>query len=104
MASGTATGVNQLRLDPRRSVPYSGIKMPRYYFHIYSDDVTIDREGQELADFETARLEATRGARELICDSVRKGRLTLGHRVEVEDEDGRPLFTIRFADAVTLND
>ena len=76
--------------------------MARYFFHIYNDTITIDREGQELVDFDAAKAEATRGARDLMCASIRKGELVLSHRIDVEGEGGQPLLSVRFSDAVSV--
>jgi hypothetical protein len=76
--------------------------MPRFFFHVFDDLVLLDDEGIELADVHAARDAALAGARAMICDQVRKGRLTLHHRVEVEDEGGAPVLTLAFGDAVTI--
>lgn len=83
------------------TVPYAHA-MPRYFFHVYNDDTTIDREGQDLADLDAAKREATRSARDLMAEAVRHGEVILSHRIEVEDDGGRPLLTIRYADAVLI--
>jgi hypothetical protein len=76
--------------------------VPRYFFHIYDDVIVEDDEGMELADVAAARREATAGIREMMCDQVRNGRLVLHHRIEVKDAAGDAVFTIVFADAVTI--
>jgi hypothetical protein len=82
-------------------VPYV-LAMPRYFFHVYNDETTIDREGKDLADLDAAKREAMRGARDLMAEAVRHGEVTMSHRIEVEDDGGRPLLTIRYADAVLI--
>jgi hypothetical protein len=76
--------------------------VPRYFFHVYDDIVMLDDEGMELADAEAARAAALAGAREMMCDQIRHGRLALGHHIEVEDEAGSPVFSLSFADAVRV--
>jgi hypothetical protein len=76
--------------------------VPRFFFHVFDDLVARDDEGLDLADAEAARGAALAGARAMICDQVRNGRLTLHYWVEVEDEDGAPVLTLAFADAVTI--
>lgn len=71
--------------------------MPRFYFNLHDDVVAIDDEGRELADVRAARAEAVKAARELICEQVQEGRLDLRHRIEVEDEDRRPVLTLPFS-------
>lgn len=76
--------------------------MPRFFFHIHDDVVLRDEEGIELADAEAARGAALDGARAMMCDQLRDGRLSLHHRIEVESEDGGPVLTLSFADAVEI--
>ena len=77
--------------------------MPLYYFHIYNTDITIDEEGQELPDLDAARATAVSGARDLICQDVRNGEVTLSHRIEVADADNNSLFTVTYGEAVRIN-
>jgi uncharacterized protein DUF6894 len=78
-------------------------QVPRFFFHVFDDAVVRDEEGMELADAEAARRAALAGARALICDQVKSGRLTLHHRVEVEDEQGRPVLILPYRNAVAIN-
>jgi len=61
-----------------------------------------DEEGRDLADDAEARIVAIAGARDLMAGDVRGGRLDLTAYIEVEDEARQLLFTVRFADAVTI--
>ena len=76
--------------------------MPRFFFHIYDDIVLKDEDGLDLADTEAARRTALAGARAMMCDQLTRGRLSLHHRIEVEDERGGPVLTLSFADAVEI--
>ncbi|HEX8467415.1 MAG TPA: hypothetical protein VF620_06395 [Allosphingosinicella sp.] len=76
--------------------------MPRFFFHVFDDAVIRDEEGIELADAEAARRTALEGARAMMCEQLVKGRLSLHHRVEVEDEEGGAVLTLRFGDAVEI--
>ena len=77
--------------------------MPRYFFHVCDGSgVTKDEEGLELSDVDAARREALRGARALMADEIQQGFLTLASLIDVDDEAGRQLFRIRFADAVEV--
>jgi hypothetical protein len=76
--------------------------MPRFYFHLYNDEIVRDEEGLDLPDMDAARDEAMRAARELIGEEAKRGQVTLSHRIEVEDEIGLPCFTIRYRDAVEV--
>ena len=76
--------------------------MPRFFFHVFNDDTTIDEEGAELIDLDAARERALNGARDLVCESVAKGHLNLDHRIEVTDEQNARLLTVTFREAFTI--
>jgi hypothetical protein len=76
--------------------------MPRYFFHVYDDTVALDDDGMDLPDVDAARRQALAGARALICEEVTKGHVNLSHRIEVEDEEHRPVLTLPFASAVEI--
>jgi hypothetical protein len=76
--------------------------VPRFFFHIFDDAVSRDDEGLELADADAARRAGMAGIRAMICDQVKQGRLSLHHRIEVEEEGVGPLLTLAFADAVEI--
>jgi hypothetical protein len=75
----------------------------RYFFHVYSDSVVLDEDGEELASPTLAREAAVRAAREFAAEEISKrGELHLRHRIEVEDEQGRPIFTLPFSTAFKI--
>ena len=76
--------------------------MPRYFFHIRNSDHVDDTEGTELPDLEAAREYALDGARDLVCEDIRKGWLNLDHYVEVADETGVVLLRLTFRDAFRI--
>jgi len=77
--------------------------MPRYYLHICNGIGFVeDENGHELPDEEAARAKAIEGARELIASEVRDGVMNLSSFIEVEDEDHAHLFTLSFAEAITI--
>jgi hypothetical protein len=78
--------------------------MPRFFFTVHDDDVTPDDEGVALPDRAAAIAEATRSARGLAAEGARCGCLCLWHRIEVSDEDGMPVATVTFREAVTVRD
>ena len=59
--------------------------MPLYFFNLYDDLVTFDDEGRELPDLSAAMQAAEQGARELLCEQLRAGRIDLSHRIEITD-------------------
>jgi hypothetical protein len=76
--------------------------MPRFFFHVFDEFAMRDEEGIELADAGAARAAALAGIRAMMCDDVKKGRLALHHRMEVEDEAGETVVDLDFRDAVFL--
>ena len=76
--------------------------MPRFFFNIYDDKATIDEVGLELADLAAAHEAALEEARAVISEEVRRGRIDLSHRIEVEDEIRLPCFTLRYRDVVRI--
>jgi hypothetical protein len=76
--------------------------VPRYFFNVYNDDVTLDDEGAELLDPHAARAYAVKHARALAADTVLHGHLTAHHRIEIVDRHQNPVGTVRFDEAVAI--
>ena len=77
--------------------------MPRFYLHMSDVNGFIeDEEGVDLPDEAAARETALRCARDVMIGEVRGGTLDLTCFIEVEDEQGKLLFTLTFADAVQI--
>jgi hypothetical protein len=62
----------------------------------------MDEEGQDLPDEAGARDEAVKAARELMCDDVRRGIVTLSNRIIVESEDRQVVISLPFGEAVEI--
>lgn len=77
--------------------------MPRFFFHLYDDEVALDAEGMEFADASAAKEEAIQNARAIACAEVVEGHLGLNHRIEVTDANDSPVATVTFKDAVILH-
>ena len=77
-------------------------RMPRYYFHVFNDEVTFDSEGQELAGLDEARRVAVEAARSLICQSVGAGHIDLSHRLDVNDERGSVVLSVPFGSVLEI--
>lgn len=77
--------------------------MPLFYFNVYNDVTTIDEEGQELVKLDAARRVAVKSVREVICDGVREGHVTLSHRIEVENAARQILLTMTFGDVLKIS-
>ena len=86
----------------RRGGECEGALVPRYFFNLYDDVNTLDEEGIQLRDQATAEAFGLTNARAIAADQVRQGKLALWHRIEVADESGAVLKTIRFVDAVKV--
>jgi hypothetical protein len=77
--------------------------MPRYFFHLRNDLSVDDEEGIELPDLESARARAERYALDMSAASVLEHRkLNLHHRIEVADETGRLVLTVKFGDVLSV--
>jgi hypothetical protein len=62
-----------------------------------------DEEGTELPDLEAARAYAVRLVRVTFAETAKdEGRVVLHHRIDVENEAGQVLATVRFGDAVKV--
>jgi hypothetical protein len=77
--------------------------MPRYHFNIFNDSTVMDDEGLELPDIAAAVDEAIRSARELIGHEIMAGRaIHRSHKIEIADEGGKVLHTVRFGEVVRV--
>ena len=76
--------------------------MPRFFFHIFNDEVTLDEEGLLLPSAAAAAREALRSARSLAASDVAAGRLNLTHRIDVLDETHAVIASVSFSDAIDL--
>jgi hypothetical protein len=78
--------------------------MARFFFHLKeSNSVVRDEEGRELPDLSAAHAVAVMSARSILCDELMTGRISLDGAIEVQDERGAPLETVRFSDAVKID-
>ncbi len=77
--------------------------MRRYYFHLFNDEEVRDSEGTELPNDATALHMAAKMAREMAAESVKSGRLTLQHRIEVASSGG-VIGVVHFGDVVKVRD
>ena len=77
--------------------------MPHYFFSFRDGGELRDDMGMDLPDDEAARDEAVRGARSILADTVKDGRLPLSATVGVEDEEGNRLFDVVFKETVEIS-
>ncbi len=77
--------------------------MPRFHLHIHDGaGLSPDEESLDLENLAAARAHAVRGIRSLAGEEVRTGHLSLEGRVEITDDAGTLLDTVRFVDAVEV--
>jgi hypothetical protein len=77
--------------------------MARFHFHVMNDIDAPDEEGEEANNLAAAHLKAIDYARDLASAAVRQGRLDLSHRIDIEDDAGKVLLTVKFADVIDLS-
>jgi hypothetical protein len=77
--------------------------VPRFFFNVFDGSATIDEVGVELDDLAAAREAAVEEARAVIVEQVRRGHVDLSHRIEVEDEERRPVLLLPFSAAVEID-
>jgi len=76
--------------------------LPRYFFHLYNDELLRDQTGECFADVDLAREAAVRGISELIAEQIVAGRpVDLSHRIEIEDSAGKLVCTVRYGELFT---
>ena len=76
--------------------------MPRYFFHLFNDENFKDDEGQELANAAVALQRAVTEAREIAAESVRNGKLNLGHHIQVVQDDDEEIGKVTFREAIQI--
>ena len=77
--------------------------MPRYFFHVVDDFDITDDEGADLPDLPAARERAIESARVLMCETIQgDGRITLHHRIDIEDEQHEVVGSVAFDDAIDI--
>ena len=79
--------------------------VPRFYFHLRDDLNVPDEEGSDLLDLEAALQRAATQARKLAGEIVKEqGRITLSHRIDIEDEHHEVAGTVLVRDVVRVFD
>ena len=77
--------------------------MPRFFFHLHDRFGAVpDPEARELADLDVVRAQAVKGARSIISEDVRHGRVDLTGRIDVYDAAGKLVLSLPFSEAVEL--
>lgn len=77
--------------------------VPRFYFHLRNDLDVPDEEGKELPSLEAALELAASEARKLAGEIVKEsGRITLSHRIDIEDDRHTVLASVSIRDVVRV--
>ena len=77
--------------------------VPRYYFHLHNDVDAPDEEGNELPSLEAAILYAVELVRFEAAEAVKvQSHFVAHHRIDIEDEQGLVLESVRFGDVVKI--
>jgi hypothetical protein len=77
--------------------------MPVFYFHLHNGIDAPDEEGKDLPDIDAARAYAEANALFTMAETLKEtGHINLRHHVDVEDEHGKVLATVRFRDVVAI--
>jgi len=77
--------------------------MPRFFFHLANGSGFVeDEEGAELETLEAARQQALTAIRDIMATELKRGDISLGSVIEIEDEKRQQLMTIPFSDAVKI--
>lgn len=75
--------------------------MPRFFFHIADGHRFPDEEGAILPDVPAALQVACVSAREIVAEEIKEGKpLSLGERIEIQDEAGRIVAVVTFKEAL----
>ena len=77
--------------------------MPVFHFNVFNNVHATDLEGIDRPDLDAAKVNAIAGARALVADHIRNGTtIYQSHRIEITDDAGLLLHTVRFGDIVDL--
>lgn len=77
--------------------------MPQFHLNVFNDIDAVDEEGVDRANPEAAKSEAIVGAREMIASLIRYGKpVHRTHRIDITDQSGNLLHTVRFGDVIDL--
>jgi hypothetical protein len=77
--------------------------VPRFYFHLRDDLNVPDDEGLDLPNLDAAREHAATNARFTLAQvAMEEGKINFDHCIDIEDEQGCVLDTVRFLDVVEV--
>lgn len=76
--------------------------MPPYCFNVYNDDVALDDEGAELAEFRFVIAHAVESPLSLAGDRIAHGHLAAHHLIEIVGIEQEGFDTVRFDEVTDL--
>jgi hypothetical protein len=77
--------------------------MPKFYFHLHNDLDVADEEGRELPDLDAARAYAEENALFTMAQTLQdEAHINFRHYIDIEDERGTVLATVRFKDVAKI--
>ena len=77
--------------------------MPRYFLHLRDGiDIALDEEGNDFSSIEDLQAAVLRSARDCIAADAHTGTIDLRQRIDAENENGRVIHSLPFAEAVTI--
>ena len=78
--------------------------MRTYFFHLRDgEDVLLDPEGRAFPSMEAVVAATLYEGRDVIATDAKSGRINLAQRLEIEDDQGKIVHTLRLNDAVVVN-
>lgn len=77
--------------------------MARYFLHLRDGtDEVLDLEGTKYGSLGAVQAATLDGARDLMREDLRTGRLDLGFRIDAEDDMGIVVHSLSFAHAIEI--
>ena len=77
--------------------------MLRFHLHLHNSQVKAsDEEGHDLVDLAAAHAMALRGIRDFLGHEVMTGKMDLPGQIDIVDDGGVLLLTVRFDEAVEI--
>ena len=77
--------------------------MPHYHLNLHNAHVEAsDEEGHDLVDLAAARAMAVSGIRDFLGHEVMSGKMDLRGQIDIVDDGGVILLTVRFEEAVEI--
>ena len=77
--------------------------MPIFYFHLHNDLDVVDEEGRDFPDLGAAVAFAQENALFTMAQTLKdEAHINFHHHIDIEDEQGNVLETVRFKDVAKI--